>query len=91
MSGCSTCPAEKVCNAEYRGSRCRATRSNYGLFTDPQTNADRIRAMTDEELAEFMDERNACLRSHLRTAEDCEEYHDCKDCWLDWLKQEAIT
>ena len=52
--GCSTCPAEKVCNAEYRGSRCRSTRSNYGLFTDPLTNADRIRSMNDVELADFL-------------------------------------
>ena len=55
------------------------------------TNADRIRALSDEELAKFMDERNACLRTHQRTVAECENYHDCKDCWLDWLKQEAIT
>ena len=68
---------------------------NHGaIFIDigekPKTNADRIRALSDEELAKFMNERNACLRTHLRTAAECEEYHNCKDCWLDWLKQEAI-
>lgn len=50
----------------------------------PQTNADRIRAMTDEELARWI----------ATTADDnCpdtahERYCDnrCGECWLDWLK-----
>lgn len=41
----------------------------------PITNADRIRAMTDEELAEWI----------ISTTED-----DTVG-WLDWLKQEAMT
>ena len=55
----------------------------------PKTNADRIRALSDEELAKFMDERNACLRPNLRTEAECEQYEDCEQCWRDWLKQEA--
>ena len=54
----------------------------------PKTNADRIRAMTVTEMAEFMAKHNACLRPK-RTNGECEEYYDCKYCWLDWLKQEA--
>lgn len=51
-----------------------------------QTNADKIRAMTDEELAEFMgevEEFNGCPAHGERncTAE-------CTKCWLEWLKQE---
>ena len=38
-----------------------------------KTNADRIRSMTDEELAEFMANIEPCRES----------------AWLDWLKQEA--
>ena len=62
-----------------------------GLMFHPAiiTNADRIRAMTDEELLAFLNERNACLLPYLRTKTECEEYSDCKQCWLDWLKQEA--
>ena len=41
-----------------------------------QTNADRIRSMTDEELAEWA------------SAITLSEFGDKKD-WLDWLKQEA--
>lgn len=40
----------------------------------PQTNADRIRAMSDKELAKFLYEETDYPK---------EEY------WLDWLKQEA--
>ena len=50
---------------------------------EPQTNADRIRAMTDEELAEFLDDvREECGATH---------YPLGKSSWIDWLKQEAIT
>lgn len=54
-SGCKTCPAYAKCTATYRGSRCAALRDSYGL-NDPLTNADRIRDMSDEELATFLSE-----------------------------------
>ena len=47
------CPAYAKCLASYRGSTCKATRATYGLG-DPMTNADRIRGMTDEELAHLL-------------------------------------
>lgn len=49
------------------------------------TNADRIRAMTDEELAKLC--QNSCCRAEY---DDCptQFYDDCVECWLDWLKQE---
>lgn len=43
--------------------------------TSTRTNADRIRAMTDEELAEWLD-NNTC------------QFPIYKD-WLEWLRQEA--
>ena len=53
------------------------------------TNADRIRSMSDEELAAFM-------REYGGSAPDCRESrlknHTCKSCdicWLDWLRKEA--
>lgn len=42
------------------------------------TNADRIRAMTDEELAEFLGENDSNF-----------PIGDHKKKWLEWLKQEA--
>lgn len=46
------------------------------------TNADRIRAMTDEELAEFLSEYGC-----VDCTKECEEVH-CDACWLEWLKEE---
>lgn len=58
MKGCKNCPAYAKCTVTYRGSACAALRSTYGLDNDPEftTNADRIRAMSDKELARFLAE-----------------------------------
>ena len=50
------------------------------------TNSDRIRAMSDEELAELIDrETDSCAPTG-----DCEKMsRDCKACWLEWLQQPA--
>lgn len=44
------------------------------IVTNKQTNADRIRSMTDEELAEIFAQYNISLD---------------KDGWLEWLKAES--
>lgn len=51
----------------------------------PITNADRIRSMTDEELAKFIDDKCICPPTS-GCAEVC---GDCVDCWLEWLRQPA--
>ena len=61
-------------------------------YEEPMTNADRIRAMTDEELAEFFGKVSAggygmCAPGHY----DCAGKDSCAPCWLDWLKQEEYT
>ena len=49
------------------------------------TNADRIRSMSDEELAD-------CLAPTGCPYDICPEAGiTCNKCWLDWLKQEANT
>ena len=51
----------------------------------PMTNADRIRAMSDEELAKIIEHELGCP-----VTGDCEKMsRDCKACWLDWLQQPA--
>lgn len=52
----------------------------------PITNADRIRAMTDEELADCFSKLSCWPNAG---KEDCRGVANCMDCWLDWLKQEA--
>jgi len=64
------------------------------LNPKPPTNADCIRSMTDEELAEFLDEY---VTSHWPCKDDTPidpETKECKIsscavCWLDWLKSEV--
>lgn len=57
----------------------------------PQTNADRIRAMSDEELAEFLDRWELGDIDYSKTFCDlCDGQYDCHDdCLMDWLKQEV--
>ena len=50
------------------------------------TNADRIRSMTDEELAEWFS--IYCCRNKTYDAH-CDEFGNCKACWLDWLREEV--
>lgn len=54
-------------------------------FLPPMTNADRIRAMSDEELAVFLgDDDRCCPPKH----PNCKNYiNDCSGCFLEWLKQ----
>lgn len=47
-----------------------------------QTNGDRIRSMTDEELAMII-----CCQDH-KQGDECFDA-SCYDCTLDWLKQEV--
>ena len=53
---------------------------------EPLTNAQKIRSMSDEELAELIDrETDSCAPTG-----DCEKMsRDCKACWLEWLQQPA--
>ena len=62
---------------------------NYPPYLDypkpykPQTNADRIRAMSDEELVEMLDYELGCPAT-----ENCEKMNcDCYTCWLNWLRR----
>lgn len=62
----------------------------------PKTNADRIRAMTDEELSialcrcgcpPYFWNEDGTLDCPKPDSDVCEEV--CGECWLDWLKQEV--
>jgi hypothetical protein len=61
----------------------------------PITNADKIRAMSDEELAEFFtpfyyDGPKFYCPAQADVGEgECAVRNDCRKCWLDWLKEEA--
>lgn len=64
----------------------------------PRTNADRIRAMTDEELARHLnkltDDYHGVCRNLPECDADLDEDRDiplerCDGCWLAWLRQPA--
>lgn len=57
---------------------------NHLLYGDrkPKTNADRIRALSDSKLAEYL-----CDKSCPPNAHCCGVDMDCRKCWMDWLKQ----
>ena len=73
---CATCAFEysQTCN------RVCVDGSHYKRIL--QTNADKIRAMNDEELAMLL---STLPRSYPKNGFD----PTCKHCWLDWLEQEA--
>lgn len=90
MSGCKECPAFAKCTVAYRGSACAALRWTYGLEDDPEiiTNADRIRDMTDEELARFLVDISGDCTS---LCECCAHARRCTDKCIggvrEWLRQ----
>ena len=49
---------------------------------EPMTNADRIRNMTDEELAEYLGNIHYCPAPY----PTCDLTKECKECWLKWLR-----
>lgn len=51
------------------------------------TNADRIRAMSDEELAEHIWPKFGCPDGKNNVT--CGYVGECRDCWLDWLQKPA--
>lgn len=57
----------------------------------PKTNADIIRGMSDEKLAEWITELTDCtVYPHTRKDAPCVSIgQTCAASWLDWLKQEA--
>ena len=86
-SGCKNCPVKACETMNYRGSTCSAQRAKLGLG-DPMTNADRIRAMSDEELAKFL--------CDISTAECCDRSCPARGIcgfedngMIKWLKQPA--
>lgn len=94
MKGCKNCPAYAKCTVTYRGSACAALRSTYGIDTDPEiiTNADRIRDMSDEELAEFLkrvhvDPCSACCDNLYWCRRNNAPEPVCQKHFFKWLQQ----
>ena len=74
------CPMQ----AGYKVDECNHKDCQYRI--EPITNADIIRYMNDEELANIIDRE----LDHCPPHGDCEKMHkDCKACWLNCLQRPA--
>lgn len=83
------CPTRHICGkieeATFtEGSECDLF--NQSVMNMPITNADRIRAMNDEELAELLADDNRCCPPKHKC---CNHVPDCIGCHLEWLQQPA--
>lgn len=79
---CDKCDIYMSCLLDYDGILCRKNR------TVEPTNADRIRSMTDEELAKMLPTKSMWnCPPDIKTRGGCPG--QCVPCWLDWLKQEV--
>ena len=85
---CRECKYGSECNTAnahgYKVGFC----SQYTQKTKAQTNADRIRSMTDEELAKFIYEQADCF-CVARYGVCIKDEDTCRAAWLKWLKEEV--
>ena len=77
-----------------KNQRCFLSGNNHEMSFEcstyvGKTNADRIRGMSDEELAEFEIERMCCPHGKHGCKENNLTCDNCEQCWLDWMKQEV--
>ena len=82
--------ARGLCNACY----IRLQRHGDCKYRRHKTNADRIRAMTDEDLAKSLAEISDCVACETMFDMKCRCHHEffsCWQAWLDWLKKEATN
>ena len=76
------------CKIQRRSPICNSC-EKFNRFV-PMTNADRIRNMSDEELAEFLQETVYESGDNLFLCYDCSIVKgECKDCYLRWLQAES--
>lgn len=81
---CNTCKKDaNKCDVWHNcGSDCS------GHDEKVKTNADRIRSMTDEELAEFISKYFSC-EYECAVRDKCGSDWDCKRATIDWLQSEV--
>ena len=91
MRTCHNCACDPVCDHNWNGwETCGNWIQKPGK---PPTNADRIRAMSDEELSEFISRieiGDFGQQVYGKTFCDmCKGQYECGDCRLWWLQQPA--
>ena len=90
MMRCGICKFQNTSRLELPCLECTSNRAID--YFKPMTNADRIRNMTDSELAEFLVHTQSTIKNCMIGIEDCKHENtdkDCKDCFLEWLQAEV--
>lgn len=83
---CNTCQNERYCSdGNHELTRYGCTNNGFAAYV-PQTNADRIRGMTDEELADRIMGYIRCEACEREFHIECNPLMTCRGVWLDWLK-----
>lgn len=77
-------------NCKYCRANCTGAKQDREIalclgYDPPKTNADRLRAMSDEELAGWLAINDSCPS----TEQERKCNNRCGECWLDWLRQEV--
>lgn len=88
MSICVSCVHRKVCKG-IDNQPCVECNQFLNEDKKPQTNADRIRAMSDEELAEFLCGVNGCYQANCPGAKLCKFGGGLANGLKKWLQQPA--
>jgi len=71
-------------------AHCGICNEYYDVEVAPMTNADRIRSMTDEELAEYLCAMPALDCYICQRKEPCNHgERECEEVWLEWLKSDS--
>lgn len=78
---------------EYAGRKVWVMICAHEYMAPPQTNADRIRAMSDEDLATWVETIAGChlcpMLDEQCSGGEVNSRANCKHHWLEWLRQEA--
>lgn len=79
---------EDCCNSSSEQYMCKC-KPDVCHSAVPMTNADRIREMSDFELANFLDDvqRKECESLHLLKKDGTLRFESCVNGWLYWLKE----
>ena len=87
MANCVTCRALCRWAGQHYVANCIGYVPNN--YQKPITKADSIRAMSDEQLAEWFHNNTTICPPGLKMKECTKGVKYCLNCWLDWLRQEA--
>lgn len=87
MNLCDSCETRR--NGGCKGNEPWAVIVNCPMYHKPPTNADRIRDMSDKELANMACEVGYCPPNAFAKDFNEEQFKTCQECWLNWLKSPA--